>query len=152
MSNSGDLMRRTIVAISAILLLASQAARAADNAGAPMTSPATPAPVVFFDIAGPADTKLTAFYAGVFGWNIDAAGVIHNAGLNGALRQDPSNKIIYLGVSDVAAALSQVVAAGGKIVQPRFAVPGVVVLGLFTDPAGNAMGLVEMKNGKPVVP
>jgi hypothetical protein len=35
---------------------------------------------------------------------------------------------------------------------PRFEVKGVVVIGLFTDPAGNTMGLVEMKDGKPVVP
>ena len=27
---------------------------------------------------------------------------------------------------------------------PRFEVPGVVILGLFRDPAGNPMGLVEM--------
>ena len=33
---------------------------------------------------------------------------------------------------------------------PRYAVPGVVVLGLFYDPAGNRVGLVEMKNGKPM--
>ena len=35
---------------------------------------------------------------------------------------------------------------------PRFAVKGVVVLGLFKDPAGNTMGLVETKDGKPVIP
>jgi predicted enzyme related to lactoylglutathione lyase len=37
-------------------------------------------------------------------------------------------------------------------VAPRFEVPGVVVLGLFTDPAGNSMGLVEMQDGKPKIP
>jgi hypothetical protein len=34
----------------------------------------------------------------------------------------------------------------------RFEVPGVVVLGLFKDPDGNPMGLVEMENGKAKVP
>jgi hypothetical protein len=32
------------------------------------------------------------------------------------------------------------------------AVPGVVILALFTDPAGNRMGLVELADGKPIVP
>lgn len=35
--------------------------------------------------------------------------------------------------------------------QPRFEVKGVVILGLFTDPAGNGMGLVEMTGGKPKI-
>jgi hypothetical protein len=111
-----------------------------------------PAPVVFFDIAGPDGAKQKAFYSGVFGWNTDAMGNIDGAGLKGALRQDPAAKVIYLGVPDVMAALKQVEATGGKIVMPRFEVKGVVVIGLFNDPAGNTMGLVEMKDGKPVIP
>jgi hypothetical protein len=35
---------------------------------------------------------------------------------------------------------------------PRFEVPGVVVLGLFRDPAGNPMTLVEMHDGRPKIP
>jgi predicted enzyme related to lactoylglutathione lyase len=35
---------------------------------------------------------------------------------------------------------------------PRFEVPGVVVLGLFFDPAGNRMELVEMDGDRAVVP
>jgi len=38
------------------------------------------------------------------------------------------------------------------VVFPRTEVPGVVVVALFTDPAGNRMGLVEMDGGKPKVP
>ena len=34
----------------------------------------------------------------------------------------------------------------------RFEVPGVVVLGLFKDPAGNPLGLVEMDGDVPKVP
>ena len=112
----------------------------------------TPAPVVFFDIAGPESAKLNIFYAAVFGWKLDALGRVNNIGLDGALRQDPTDKVIYIGVPDVTAALKEVEAAGGKIVAPRFEVKGVVVLGLFKDPAGNSMGLVEMKDGKPKIP
>jgi uncharacterized protein len=111
-----------------------------------------PAPIVFFDIAGPDSAKQKAFYSGVFGWSIDGAGRIGNAGLPGTLRQDPADKGIYIGVPDVTAALKQIEAAGGTVIAPRFEVPGVVVLGLFKDPAGNTMGLVEMKDGKPKIP
>jgi len=110
------------------------------------------APIVFFDIAGPDRTKLSAFYAGVFGWTINAAGAVQDAGVPGTLRQDPADKILYLGVPDVAASLDQATAAGGTLIMPRFEVKGVVVIGLFKDPAGNTMGLVETKDGKPVIP
>lgn len=115
-----------------------------------------PAPIVFFDIAGPDQARQAAFYHDVFGWQTGPQGTlsvpINGASLSGALRQDPADKIIYLGVDDVTAALAQVAAHGGKIVHPRFEVKGVVVLGLFTDPAGNSMGLVEMAGGKTKVP
>ena len=139
-------MRTTTLAGLALLL--PLAAHAADTQAVPMTS----APIVFFDIAGPDQDKQRAFYSGVFGWNIDAGGAIKNAGVDGTLRKDPTDKIIYLGVPDVAAALKQVAAAGGTVIMPRFEVKGVVVIGLFKDPAGNGMGLVEMKDGKPVIP
>ena len=115
-----------------------------------------PAPIVFFDIAGSDGARQVAFYRDVFGWVTGPGGTlsipVSGSPLGGALRTDPANKIIYLGVDDVTASLAQVVAHGGKIVQPRFEVKGVVILGLFTDPAGNGMGLVEMKGGKPKVP
>ena len=50
------------------------------------------------------------------------------------------------------ASLARVTAHGGQVVQPRFEVKGVVILGLFTDPAGNPMGLVEMQGGRPKIP
>lgn len=137
--------------IRTLALLAALALASSPAHGAPMS-----APIVFFDIAGPDGASQTAFYRDVFGWTAGPGGVLSvpttGAALSGALRQDPAGKVIYLGVDDVTAALAKVVAHGGKVVQPRFEVKGVVVLGLFTDPAGNGMGLVEMKDGKPVVP
>ena len=115
-----------------------------------------PAPIVFFDIAGTDGTKQAAFYRDVFGWQSGPGGTLSvpvaGSALAGALRTDPAGKIIYLGVNDVTASLAHVVAHGGRIVQPRFEVKGVAILGLFTDPAGNGMGLVETMGGKPKVP
>jgi uncharacterized protein len=104
------------------------------------------APIVFFDIAGPDGAKLRAFYAGVFGWEIDDKFAVAGAstgGLAGTLRQDPAEKVIYLGVADINATLETIVKAGGQIDVPRMVVPGVVTFALFKDPAGNRMGLVE---------
>ena len=52
----------------------------------------------------------------------------------------------------VDATLELVKANGGSVDVPRFEVPGLVVLGLFRDPAGNPLGLVEMEGDTPVVP
>ena len=116
---------------------------------------AAPAPIVFFDIAGPDLARQAAFYRTVFDWDVAPDGRFTApsvAPLPGTLRADPADKVIYLGVDDVSATLARIVANGGKVVTPRFEVKGVVVLGLFTDPAGNRLGLVEMAGGKPKVP
>ncbi|MGD0142632.1 MAG: VOC family protein [Rhizomicrobium sp.] len=104
----------------------------------------TSAPIVFFDIAGPDAAKLKAFYAGNFGWDIDAANGVKTPGLDGALRQDPPEKILYIGVPDLDAAMRKVTESGGEIISPKIPIPtGTFVL--FKDPAGNRMGLVQLK-------
>ena len=115
-----------------------------------------PAALVFFDIAGPESAALASFYANVFGWTPDGKGNLSipvTPPLGGVLRSgDPAEKRLYIGVKDVAAKLTEIAANGGTLDSQRFEVPGVVVLGLFKDPAGNPMGLVEMENGKAKVP
>jgi uncharacterized protein len=104
-----------------------------------------PAPIVFFDIAGPDAAKLKSFYASIFDWAIDANNAIKTGALDGTLRQDPTEKILYIGVPDINAALAKITAEGGAVAMPRTVIPNVVIFALFTDPAGNRMGLVEQK-------
>jgi uncharacterized protein len=120
-----------------------------------------PAPIVFFDIAGPDSHQLGEFYSSMFDWDIGADGSLTTPvvspsvtvpSLMGTIRQDPAEKMIYVGVDDITATLAKVEANGGSVDQPRFEVPGVVVLGLFRDPAGNRIGLVEMLDGQAKVP
>lgn len=114
-----------------------------------------PAPIVFFDIAGPDETALRKFYEEVFDW---PSGKPENfipgnaADLQGSIRQDPAEKVLYIGVQNIAAKMEQIVAAGGAVDVPRFEVPGVAVLGLFFDVAGNRMGLVEVAGDHPRIP
>lgn len=112
-------------------------------------------PIVFFDIAGPDHVALRKFYSAIFGWQIGEDGRFSTtviSPLGAVIRQDPAEMRIYLGVPDVTAALEQVEAHGGTIQEPRFEVPGVVILGLFCDPADNPLGLVEMDGSDVKVP
>jgi predicted enzyme related to lactoylglutathione lyase len=113
-------------------------------------------PLVFFDIVGPDGPVLQAFYEDVFGFTIGADGgtmTTATPAMRGLIGQDAAARtMLYFGVDDVSAALRAVEANGGSIDAPRFEVPGVVVLGLFRDPAGNRVGLVEMLDGRPKVP
>jgi predicted enzyme related to lactoylglutathione lyase len=140
----------------AVLALVLAVTPAAAAPGAPM-----PAPIVYFDIAGPELAKQAAFYKAVFGWNVGSGGqfsVPVASPLSANLRvEDPkqgpvAERVIYIGVPDIKAALDSVVAHGGTIVFPRYEAKGVAVLALFTDPAGNRMGLVEMTGDKPKIP
>lgn len=115
------------------------------------------APIVFFDIAGPDAAAQGRFYANVLGWDVAPDGAVSveaRAPLRGTLRTEQvSEALLYFGVPDVTATLALVTTNGGTVEAPRFAVPGVVILGLFRDPAGNRMGLVEIDaDGQAVVP
>jgi hypothetical protein len=123
---------------------------------------AAPAPIVFFDIAGPDLASQAAFYKAIFGWDAGPTGgltVPSVSPLPGNLRvEQPSQgpiaeRVLYVGVPDINAALETVKAHGGQVVFGRTVAPGVVILALFKDPAGNRMGLVELDAaGKPIVP
>ena len=142
-------------------ILSALSTLAAAVPGAAPAAPAKPAPIVFFDIAGPDLKSQADFYRAVFGWDASATGALVApvaSPLPGSLRVEAANmgpiaeRVLYLGVPDVTAALDQVKAHGGSVVFGRMVVPGVVILGLFTDPAGNRMGVVEMDGDKPKVP
>ena len=116
-----------------------------------------PAPIVFFDIAGPDGATQADFYKQVFDWTAGTGGALSvplgSPILAGTLWTDPPGKVIYLGVPNIATTQAEITAHGGKIIAPRFEMKGVAVLCLFTDPAGNSMGLVELAaDGKPKVP
>jgi uncharacterized protein len=123
---------------------------------------ANPAPIVFFDIAGPDLAGQSAFYKAVFGWDAGPTGALSVPAvtpLPGNLRVEPPNlgptaeRVLYVGVPDIDATLATIKAHGGSVVFGRTTVPGVVILALFKDPAGNRMGLVELDGGgKPIVP
>lgn len=132
-------MRKLIVTLFAMLL----AAPAFSGGASIMTN--TGAPIVFFDIAGPDAVKLKDFYASNFGWDIAPSNMIQTPQLQGTLRQDPPEKILYIGVTDLDAAMAKVKASGGTIETPKLPTPTGEQFVLFKDPAGNRMGMVGIK-------
>ena len=88
------------------------------------------APIVFFYIAGTDDSQLRRFYSDIFAWNFSQQGqttVDVITPLEGAIRKDPSEKRIYIGVEKVTDTLKKIVECDGSVDAPRFEVAGVDV-------------------------
>jgi predicted enzyme related to lactoylglutathione lyase len=111
-------------------------------------------PVVFFEITGPDGAVLQSFYSEVFGWAVESRPFpsyaymsTDQAGVQaGGIREEPQappERVLYIRVPDLQAALDRVVAQGGSVLIPPTEVPGIVPFALFKDPAGNATGLVK---------
>ena len=111
--------------------------------------------IVHWELMGPDGDKLAAFYGDLFGWKLaptpgfDAYNMTdaEETGIGGAIGQGnenmPQYQTIYVQVESVDEHLAKAEGAGGTTVVPRTEVPGTVTFGLFTDPAGNLVGVVE---------
>ena len=111
-------------------------------------------PIVHFEIMGPDGAALKDFYSGLFDWNAPAVEGFENyfmvsdeIGVGGAVGQGnenmPNYLTLYIEVDEIDAYLAKVADAGGSTVVPRTEIPDTVTFALFTDPAGNMVGLVE---------
>jgi predicted enzyme related to lactoylglutathione lyase len=109
-------------------------------------------PVVHFEIAGPDAARLADFHGKLFGWSISpglfpgyqSIGPIGAGGLRGGIRQETfTERVFYVKVPDLQAALDRAVELGGRVLVPPKLVPGVVHFAMFEDPAGNRTGLVQ---------
>jgi predicted enzyme related to lactoylglutathione lyase len=111
--------------------------------------------IVHWELMGPDASALNSFYHELFGWKgeevpgfggytmvpADDTGV---AGAIGAGNEHmPSYQAMYVEVVSVDEHLAKAEAGGAKTVVPRTVVPGMVTFGMFHDPAGNLVGLVE---------
>jgi predicted enzyme related to lactoylglutathione lyase len=120
-------------------------------------------PVVHFEIIGQNPEKLRAYFGELFGWQFDISSPVAEAvsepanygfvdriatpdatGIPGGIGGGagyPAHVIIYVGVPDVEAALAEAERLGGKRrMGPEHAPTGLVV-GHFTDPEGNLIGV-----------
>ncbi len=110
-------------------------------------------PVVHFEIVGKDAKKLQEFYAGLFGWHIDADnpmnyGIVDthgDGGIGGGIgpAQGPNQVTFYVQVDDPQAYLNKIEGIGGKTIVPVTEIPDMVTFALFADPEGNVVGLVK---------
>jgi predicted enzyme related to lactoylglutathione lyase len=122
-----------------------------------------PNPVVHFEIIGTDPARLHSYYGDLFGWSFHLGDTVsaevseHGsygfvdasiAGLNGGVGGGPTlqpKALFYVGVDDVGAALDRAEALGGRRVFGPDGVPGKLVVGQFTDPEGNLIGVAGPK-------
>ncbi|MBA3868079.1 MAG: VOC family protein [Anaerolineae bacterium] len=122
-------------------------------------------PVVHFEVIGKEPEKLRSYYGDLFGWAFDTPspvapevseadnyGFINNTegtGIPGGIgggSNFSSHAIFYVGVPDVEAALQKAESLGGKrVMGPAKNPNGKLVVGHFTDPEGNLMGVAGPK-------
>ena len=111
-------------------------------------------PVMWFEVVGKDGNALQKFYGQLFGWTFDTNnptkyGVVKthsDKGIPGGVGQAeadlPPRTTFYVETPDVAASLETAMRLGGKVILPRTVRPD-VTLGMFRDPEGHIVGLVE---------
>jgi predicted enzyme related to lactoylglutathione lyase len=115
-------------------------------------------PVVHFEIIGTGPARLRDYYGALFGWAFDTGGAVAPSvsrageygftepdgipgGVGGGTGFDP-HVVFYVGVPDVEAALAAAERLGGTRRMGPDRAPGRdLVVGHFTDPEGNLIGL-----------
>lgn len=111
-------------------------------------------PVVWFEVMGSNGKQLQSFYKDLFDWKIDASipdyGMVEatkGRGIPGGVGQlgdKPWPSVtFYVSTTDIDASLDKAKKLGGKTIMPRTELQPGTVLGMFSDPEGNTIGLVE---------
>ena len=120
-------------------------------------------PVVHFEILGTDADRTQSYYSELFGWNIEslgfenptnyglvardgntnAEGVGIGGGVGNAPEGYPPQVTFYVEVPSVEDALAKAETLGGSRMMGPDQVPGGPVIGLFQDPDGHTVGVVE---------
>ena len=110
--------------------------------------------IIHAEVVGKDGAKIQQFFSELFGWSLDTnnpggygmsdpetTGVACGAG--GTPDGSSGFATFYVAVDDVEAALQKVEAAGGTRVMGPETVMENIVVGMFTDPEGHVVGLVN---------
>jgi predicted enzyme related to lactoylglutathione lyase len=117
-------------------------------------------PLCHFEIIASNMERSQAFYEGVFHWSFSesksSAGrrrqthqsIDTGTTVTGALAQKPANAAapmlnVFFLVDDVEDTLKRVEANHGKVIFPAMKIPGMGLLGMFEDPDGLQVGIVQ---------
>jgi uncharacterized protein len=117
-------------------------------------------PVVHFEVIGKDAESLQRYYSELFGWEIDTNnpvgyGIVardgntnpDGVGIGGGIGAGPEgyggHSTFYVEVPDIEAALAKAESLGGSRMMGPEAVMEGVEIGLFTDPEGHVVGVVQ---------
>lgn len=128
--------------------------------------------IVHFEIYTENPEKTAEFYANVFGWKFEKwsgggidywmvmtadkdskepginGGMMHRTGKPAAAGSGANAFVCTIQVDDFDATAGRILAAGGHVAQPKYAIADMAWQGYFVDPAGNTFGLHQtMKKG-----
>jgi uncharacterized protein len=113
--------------------------------------------VVHFELNVRHVEKAKEFYKKVFNWKIEkwdgpmeywfvVTGDEKEVGINGGMgkvESESSSIINTIGVEDIDKVIEEIQRMGGKIVNPKHAVPGIGWLAYFKDPEGLLFGIMQ---------
>ncbi len=113
--------------------------------------------VIHFEIPAKNTKRAVDFYKKVFDWKFDKyegmdywlaiAGEDKEPGINGAISQKDETHPTTINTISVPLfedAVNKIKAAGGEVLGPKMAVPGVGYMAYCTDIAGNIFGIMQM--------
>lgn len=114
--------------------------------------------IVHFEISADDPDRATAFYKEALGWTVQKwegpmdywllmTGEEGTPGIDGGLNRRSAESfpgtVNTIDVASVDDTIARVTEAGGTVVVPKMAVPGVGWLAYFTDTEGNVFGMME---------
>lgn len=113
--------------------------------------------VVHFDVPVDDPDRAIVFYSTVFGWKIEkwagpqdywliATGGSEQPGIDGGMMKREAPVVTVVNSIDVPSVddfAERVIAAGGKVVMPKTAIPGVGYLAYCQDTEGNTFGIMQ---------
>jgi uncharacterized protein len=109
--------------------------------------------ICYIEIPAKDNRKSASFYEKVFGWTIrerpdghlafdDGVGEVSGSWVQGRKPSGEPGTLVYIMVENVAKALNEVIAQGGKMVQP-IGMDAPEITARFSDPDGNIFGLYQ---------
>lgn len=114
---------------------------------------------IHFELYADDPERAAKFYADSFAWSVErwqgesgpvywllTTGEESLPGINGDIqrRSDPAAATsIILAVSSVDDSAAKIAAAGGRVLRPKFAIPGIGYAAYFRDTEGNRFGIFQ---------
>ena len=109
-------------------------------------------PVTWFEIIGPDSASLQRFYHDVLAWKLTppvkemgnySMVQDHEPGIGGGIGEGPTRVSVYFASPDPQRVLDRALASGARLLMPVTEITPGTTIAMFTDPAGNTVGLMK---------